>query len=235
MVLMKKRWSIGILLAVMLFLSGCGADKTLYDELSKKQAESAAESGVIALQVYFSEDGTEGEYTAELTYSKTESGYTYCQKQFDPNGQVTFCEYSDGNATEQWMIGRGWEEIGESGFTEEKPHRYIVMCTVAPEYRLVQRIEKTEDSAGVCYTASLDPGKAKEAFYKESGCDVVKQEITVSFDPEGKLAGYREETVLHNTESGCDNVYRAELSFREHNNITKVERPALRTHYGAAK
>lgn len=235
MVVMKKRWGIGVLIAAMLFLAGCGADKTVYEELSKKQAESVPESGVIALQVYFEENGTEGEYTAELGFCKTENGYTYCQKQFDPNGQVTFCEYSDGVTTEQWMIGRGWEEIGESGFTEEKPHRYIVMCAAAPEYRLVQKIEKTEDSAGVCYAVTLDPQKAKEAFYKESGCDVVKQEITVSFDAEGRIAGYREETVLHDPESGFDNVYRAELSWRDHNSVAKIERPALRTHYAGAK
>ena len=235
MVSMKKRRCIAAIAALLLLLAGCGADRSLYEELSKLQTENVPESGVIALQVAFSEDGTEGEYTAELTYCKTENGYAYCQKQFDPNGQVTFCEYSDGVTAEQWMVGRGWEEIAESGFTEESPHRYLVMCTCLQEYRLIRQIEKTEDAAGVCYTLQLDPQKAKEAFYKESGCDVTKQEITVSFDSEGKISGYREETVLHNAESGYDNVYRAELSWREHGNITKVERPQLRTHYGAAK
>lgn len=235
---MKKRllW-VWICLAAVCLLSGCGVDRALYDEMEAAQRQTVnLQSGMITLTVTFEEEGVSGEYAAQLLFCKTENGtYAYCQKQFDQNEQVTFCEYSDGVKTEQWMIGRGWEELGEATFTEENPHRYLTMLSVAHEHSAIRSLEKESDEAGTLYRLALDPNRAKELYYKESEYQVVSQTVTVSFDTEGRIIGYCEETVLHNEESGCDNTYRAELTCRDHDLITEVERPQLRTQYGRAK
>lgn len=235
---MKKRllWMLCCLMMVCAF-SGCGVDRSLYDEMAAAQRQAGQmQSGIITLTVAFEEEGVSGEYAAELLFCKTENGtYAYCQKQYDPNEQITFCEYSDGTKTEQWMIGRGWEEIGEATFTEENPHRYLTMLSTAHEHGAIQTLEKESDGSGTRYLLTLDPNRAKELYYKESGCSVVSQTVTVSFDAEGHIVGYCEETVLHNDESGCDNTYRAELTCRDHDLITEAERPQLRTQYGRAK
>ena len=235
---MKKRLiCLGVVVWMMLWMTGCGVDRELYHEMEKLQADAAnLQSGMVTLTVEFEEEGFSGEYAAELVFCKTEKEtYAYCQKQYDQNEQVTFCEYSDGTVTEQWMIGRGWETVENALFTKETPHRYIAMLSQAHEHGMIQTLEKESDESGTRFILELDPKKAGAHYYKDGNCEVVKQTVRVSFNPEGYVVDYCEETILRNKESGCENRYRAELVCREHNAVTSVEKPALRTRYGSVK
>lgn len=235
---MKKKTGLAaLLLAAACLFSGCGADKTLYREMESLQKQTAAlKSGIITLTVQFEESGVPGEYAAELTFSQTEDGtYAYCQKQFDQNEQVVFCEYSDGKSTKQWLIGRGWEEIGSAQFTKETPHRYLQMISSPYERKMIQNIKKEEDEGGTRYILAMNASRLSKACYPDGAFTVSEQTVTLSFDPEGKMIGYSENTILKQDGSGTENSYRVDLSCKEHNAVSTIEEPKLREYFGQAK
>lgn len=225
------------MLLIVCALTGCGADKTLYREMETLQKQAAAlTSGTVTMTVQFEEDGVPGEYAAALTFCKTADGsFAYCQKQFDLNEQVVFCEYSDGKRTRQWMIGRGWEELGGAQFTEEKPHRYLAMMTTPYARKLIRHIEKETDESGTRYVLSMDAGRVTKAQYADGVFEVSAQTATITFDTEGLLTGYSEDTTLKHRETGVENAYHAELLLKEHDAVKTVEEPKLREYAGFAK
>ena len=235
---MKKKTALAaLLLAAACVFSGCGADKTLYREMESLQKQAATlESGVITLTVQFEESGAPGEYAAELAFKQTENGaYAYCQKQFDQNEQIVFCEYSDGNQTKQWLVGRGWEEIGGAQFTKETPHRYLQMISSPYERKMIQSIEKEEDENGTRYILAMNASRVSKACYPDGAFTVSEQTVTLTFDTEEKLTGYSENTILKQGHSDTENSYRVDLDCKEHNAVEKIEAPQLRERFGQAK
>ena len=230
----KKIVLSALLLAVSCVFSACGADRALYEEMAELQKQTAQlESGVLTLTVQFEENGIPGEYAAELIFCKTEGdAYAYCQKQFDQNDQVVFCEYSDGTKTKNWMIGRGWEEIGEAQFTKENPHRYLQMISSPYERKMIREIRKEADEGGTRYILEMNASRVSDACYPDDTFEVLEQVLTLTFDAEGKLVGYSENAILTQGDEGTQNSYRVDMTCKEQNAVTSVEEPDLRSYFG---
>ena len=71
--------------------------------------------------------------------------------------------------------------------------------------------------------------------YPDGAFTVSEQTVTLTFDTEGKLIGYSENTILKQGDSDTENSYRVDLYCKEHNAVEKIEAPQLRERFGQAK
>ncbi len=224
------------MLATMVFCSamlfgGCGgADSALYEEMETVlSGVQSLTGGEMALSVSYEEPNSSGAYTGTFVFLRQESGaLSYCQTQLDQNDQVVFCEYSDGEKAEQWMIGQGWRSVTHDPYTDAMLHPYLQMLSVQYERGDIRSIQKQVDESGICYTINMDADKVTNKQYKNDTATVSVKEQTIKLqvNTDGQLTSYEEDTTL--TESQVDSSYSVRVNLSKHNGITEIKRPQLR-------
>lgn len=222
---------VAMLLCVTVLFGGCGgADAALYEEV--KTVLSGVQSltgGEFALSVSYQEPQGSGAYTGTFVFLRRESGtLSYCQTQLDQNDQVVFCEFSDGEKAEQWMIGQGWRAVSHEPYTDTMRHPYLQMLSAQYERAEIREIQKQVDASGICYTLYMDAGKVTQKQYANdtAAVSVKEQTIILQVNTDGQLTSYEENTTL--TESQIDSSYSVHVNLAKHNGVTEVKKPQLR-------
>jgi len=227
----KRIWTFLAAAALCLGLAGCGGSKEYAAVKKCQEAVGELQSGRIV--VTSTASGKKSEVTVtEFIYKLTATGtYQYCQTQYDGANKAVYCEYSDGEKAEQWLIGSGWCVIDPTVYTRENPHRYVkLLSRVFPE-KAVSDIQINDQGENTCYTLLFKPEVLNEALYADSGHTVEEETVTVTVNPEGLLCYYADKASFLE-ENGEKKELTVEMEVSSQNAVEEVLRPELRD-YGS--
>lgn len=216
-------------------LSGCGKSES-YNEVSKAISEvSTLKSGRITVlsQVEPSASRVGQSVKSDLLFKEKDGTYQYCHVQYDKNDKPVFCEFSDGDKTQQWLIGKGWGGSA-SGFTKESPHRYITLVSTPPNEAAVETIVCEEQPTGKQYTITLNSAQLNKTVYEGKEMAVISEKISLLLDESGMLISYIDTAEIEDTVSKQSRKYRLQITLSDQNSITEVTRPELRDYTFAA-
>ena len=227
--MLKKIVSVLVAGAACLVMAACsGANK---DYAAVKKAQSAVrelESGRIIVTSTVKAAKTELTVT-EFTFRTTSSGgYEYFQLQYDNSSKPVYCEYSDGEKAEQWLIGSGWHVIDPAPYSREKPHRYIQLLSTACASEAVESVEISESAGSKCYTVLLKPEVLNETLYQNGEEQVQQETLTITTDSGDNLVYYADAVSFLNPETQKEREVLLEMELSEANQIGEIPRPELR-------
>lgn len=216
-------------------LSGCGSDKSYGEVNEALSSVTKLKSGRITVlsQIEPSAAKVAQSIKSDLLFMEKGEGYQYCHTQYDKSDKPTFCEYSDGEKTQQWLIGKGWGG-SETAFTKENPHKYIALLSNTPAQAAVETIICEEQPTGKQYTITLKPDVMNDTVYKNSEMTVISEEISLLVDENGMLQSYIDKAEIEDSASKQSRKYKLQITISDSNSITEVPQPQLREYTAAA-
>lgn len=221
--------------AVCLGFSGCSGQSKEYSAIKKcQEAVLALQSGRIIVTSTTVTKKTEIIVT-EFAYKLTPTGtYEYCQTQFDGNNKAVYCEYSDGEKAEQWLIGSGWCVIDPTVYTNNNPHRYIKLLSTVCDRKAVASIEKNEQEGKICYTIILKPEILNDTIYKDTDSQVKEETVTITTDGDDRILYYADAATFIDKASQSEKEFTLEMEITDQNAVSEIAKPELRD-YGPGK
>lgn len=233
--MLKKLLTVLAAAAVCLGITGCSAGSKDYSAIKKSQeAVRSLQSGRIIVTSTTKAKKTEIVVT-EFAYKLTATGtYEYCQTQYDGNNKAVYCEYSDGEKAEQWLIGSGWCVIDPTVYTKDNPHRYIKLISTVFDRKAIESIEVNEQTGKKCYTIILKPDILNETVYEDSDQEVLEETVTVTTDEDDNLVYYADAARFFDQPTGQEKEFTLEMELTEPNAVSEIVKPELRE-YPAGK
>lgn len=231
--MLKKILSVLLAAAVCAGFAGCSSKTGTYGEVRKAQeAVASLESGKILVTAGYEKGGQADRTVTEFSFKLTESGnYEYCQTQFDQSNKAVYCEYSDGEKSEQWLVGSGWNSVGTTVYNKENPHRYLKLLSTPFEKKAVESCKQTEEGNSRCYTIVLKPKKLNETVYENTDVTVKSETVRVLVDSAGIIAGYSDEAELFDQQENADCFYTLDMQLSEINAVAEITKPDLRDNF----
>ena len=227
--MLKKMLAVLLAAAACLTVSGCSGSKE-YNVIKDVQKDiSNLQSGRIIVTAKL-DNGKRSDMTVtEFTFRVNASGnYEYCQTQFDSNNKAVFCEFSDGEKSEQWLVGSGWTASDSDVYNKKKPHRYIQLLSTPFESKAVSGIETAEEGANKRYTMVLDPERLNETAYLDSDSQIKEETVSILVNDKGEMVCYNDQTNALDKSSQKDCSYTLEMQLSDCNAVTEIARPELR-------
>lgn len=228
--MLKKISAVLLAAAVCLGFAGCSSASGKYDEVRKAQEAVAGWSSCKALVTTSYDNSVKSSRMVnEFAFRLTSSGnYEYCQTQYDQNNKAVYCEYSDGENSEQWLIGKGWSGMGVTVYNQKNPHRYIQLLSTPFEKKAIREVAVEEQEKNIRYTVSLNPDRLNETTYKDADIEVMEETVIATLNEAGELISYEDEAKIFDkqTEQECTYSLKAQLS--EINTVAEIVKPELR-------
>lgn len=228
----KKAAAALLAAALCVGLTACGAfgGGKNYDAVKKAQeGVGELESGRIIVTSKHAKDAKSESVVTEFVFRTTAGGTSeYCQTQFDQNNKAVYCEYSDGEKSEQWLIGNGWSVIDPTVYTKENPHRYLRLLASPFDKKLVSKIETEQEGENMLYTLTLKPDRVNENLYPEANVEIKEERVSILVNAEGKLIAYGDVSQVYDKEAGEDCEYTLDMQLSDLNAVTEIKKPELR-------
>lgn len=228
---MLKKIMVAVLtLAVCISMTACSSDGKKHMEIKNAQdAILTLDSGKISVLSQMESGNKSDTIKSELVFKMNASGImTYCQTQYDLNQKPVYCEYSNGEKTEQWLVGRGWNVLDTVQYTKEKPHRYNMLLATSFDKKAIDSIVCDEKDAAKTYTMELDPKILNTTTYKDAPIEVVSQSVSLLVNEKNELVRYCDNSKIMDKESKLESNYTLEMTLSEQNTILDVPRPEHR-------
>lgn len=228
-VMLKKLFIALLAAAICLSFAGCSAGSKEYAAVKKcQEAVRELQSGRIIVTSKTTTKKTDVVVT-EFAYKLTPTGtYEYCQTQFDGNNKAIYCEYSDGEKAEQWLIGSGWCVIDPTVYTKNNPHRYIKLISTVFDQKSVSSITLTEENGKKCYTILLKPEVLNETIYKDSDTEVKEETVTINTDGDDQIIYYADSSSMYDKANQVQKEFTLEMEISGQNEINEIIKPELR-------
>lgn len=236
--IIKRISIIGIIAGLCLSLSACNENGKDYDEIQRIQKNVAAqESGhmIISSRIAPVADennavsGKADNVTNEFTFKLNASGAVeYCQTQMDSSNKMIFCEISDGEKSEQWLLGKGWSSIDTTTYSKENPHQYIGIIINDIDKGAIGSIDKEIDGDNTVYRITMDVKKLNENHYKDANAELISHDISFTENKDGQLLRYTDDAVIAEGDTKLKNEYSLDIQMNEHNMIGEIKKPELR-------
>lgn len=236
-ILMIKRLLLGTIMVMAAVVSvGCSVGKggMLSKVEDAQQSLLKLDSAKLTVSAGITSSGQNGSRranvtTTELSYLKNSSGvFEYCQSQLDSAKKLIYCEVSDGEKSEQWLLGKGWSVIEPKSYTPDNPHRFITLISNEIDKKSVSNIAKTDTDQGSLYTLTMDSARLNETTYSNTGFEVVDQSVSYLVDPDGLLISYTDIATVVDSD-GISSAYTLEVQLSEHNALKEIARPDVMT------
>lgn len=232
--MLKKTLSFLLAGAACLAMAGCSGNKDLDAVQKARQAVRELDSGRIIVTSTVKSRKTERIVT-EFTFRTTSSGgYEYCQLQYDNSSKPVYCEYSDGEKAEQWLIGSGWHVIDPAPYSREKPHRYVQLLSAPCADEAVESVEVADTPESKCYTLILKPDVLNETLYQDAEEQVQQETLTITTDNSGNMVYYADAALFFNPETQKERDVLLEMELSQANQVEEVARPELRDYSQSA-
>lgn len=228
--MLKKISAVLLAAAVCLGFAGCSSASGKYDAVRKAQ-EAVSEWNSCKALVTASYDNSvkSSRMVNEFTFRLTSSGnYEYCQTQYDQNNKAVYCEYSDGETAEQWLIGKGWSGIGATVYNQKSPHRYIQLLSTTFDKKAVGEVTVEEQEKNIRYTIALNAEHLNETTYKDADIEVLEETVIATLNEAGELVSYEDEAKVFDKQSEQECVYSLNIQLSEINTVAEILKPELR-------
>lgn len=228
--MLKKIIAASLTLVLCFSLTACGSDGKKHMELKNAQdAILDLQGGKITVTSQFEGENKSDTIKTELVFKSNDSGImTYCQTQYDQNNKPVYCEYSDGEKSEQWLVGRGWSVLDTVQYTKESPHRYNKLLATSFDKKAIDTIICDEAEAVKTYTLELDPKVLNKTTYKDADIEIVSQSVSVLVNEKNELVRYNDTSKVIDRETNNENLYILEMVLSDQNAVKEVLRPELR-------
>lgn len=212
--------------AICLSLGGCGASKA-YDEVSAAQkAVSELDSCKITVMTDKGEQNRKSNFKTEFSFKTNESGsQQYCQIQYDMNGKPVYCEYSDGEASEQWVLGKGWSRLECVPCTKKSPHRFMKLLSTPFDKKLIDKIAEEESGENKRFVISLNPEKLNRELYQKESFEVITETLTVILNADGKILCYNDIANVRDKESKKETLYKLDMMLSDYDKVKEIAKP----------
>lgn len=220
-----------LLLAFIMLLSfvGCSKGKNISNLTSAQEALLNLLSGKISVTAQIETEGSTDSVKSEFVFMKDENGkFKFCHTQYDNQNKIIFCEFSDGDTAKQWLIGRGWNEIGAVSYNIKNPHRFLKLLSTPFEKNKVKSIEAEAQDGGTNYTITINPDKVNKTAYKDADISVISQTVTVFINDNNEILSYTDTSTILDKAQNVETLYMLSFIVSEQNSITKIECPKLR-------
>lgn len=225
----KLLLSSAIIFTAILTVS-CSSKKSDLGEVSVAQTNlSELNSGHIMVSASVKTDDKQDKSITDFTYLQNGSGiYEYCQAQQDSNNKLVYCEVSDGQKAEQWLIGKGWSVMEPPAYSQENKHRFIGLITNEIDEKCVKTVTKVQEEENTHYEIEFDAEKLNTTIYKDTSVEIITQNISFVIDKEGQLISYTDIADILNKDINSSSLYSLEAQISEHNAINEVTKPEIR-------
>ncbi len=228
---MKKKLTVAaILVGLCISLVGCGGVSKDCNEINKIQKSLAnLDSGHMTILSKVESANRNENMSTDFTYRVNDNGVMeYCQTQMDKTNKLIFCEMSDGEKAEQWLLGKGWGAIDATTYTKENPHQYLGLLTNKLDKKIIKDIKKEEQDSNTVYNVELDENKLNQTSYKDADMEIVSQNISFSINEKGELICYNDNAVIMDKATQSESNYNLEVQLSEHNAVTEIQKPDLK-------
>ena len=228
--MLKKIAMFGTALALCISMTACSSDGKRHMELKNAQDTILnLESGKITVVSQIEENNSSDTIKSELVFKTNPDGViSYCQMQYDLNNTPVYCEFSDGEKSEQWLIGVGWNVIDTTQYTKDNPHRYTQLLSTEIDEKSINTINLEETENSKAYTMELNPKALNDTIYKDSGIEIVSESVTMLVNSSNELIRYNDTTTTLDKTTDTTSLYMLEMTLSEQNTINEVTRPDLR-------
>ncbi len=230
-----------IALAVMIFavcvsMVACSSDGKKHMELKNAQNTILdLDSGKITVTSQFEAENKSDTIKSEFVFKTNPSGViSYCQTQYDLNNRPVYCEYSDGEKSEQWLVGRGWSVLDNTQYSKDNPHRYTKLLATSFDKKAIDSIICDETETEKTYTMELDPKVLNKTTYKDTEIEIISQSVTMLVNAKDGLVRYNDTSKVLDKSTDTQSLYMLEMALSEQNAVKEVARPELRE-YSAEK
>ncbi|MEG0894813.1 MAG: hypothetical protein RSE93_03795 [Oscillospiraceae bacterium] len=225
---MKKVISKILVVCMAICLVGCSSKDTEMSKIEDAQNNiSSMTSGKFEISTMVKTNTRTDATKTEFTFQQMQNGIIeYCQSQQDSRNKLVFCEYSDGESAEQWLLGKGWSVIEPTKYTLENPHRFISLITSKIDKGSVKSVTKSEDTSYQVYEVEMDCQKVPVS--TEGNEKLTSQKICFYVNSDGLISKYTDETIFVNTQTEQECQYSLEISLSEHNTLASVKKPDLK-------
>lgn len=227
----KKIITAALAVSLCLGISGCSGSKG-YTTVKKAQEELLnLQSGrmIVSTQAVRADksDASQTEFSFRLTASGV---YEYCQMQFDRNNKAIYCEYSDGEKSEQWLVGSGWSVSEATAYTKDNPHRYLKLLSTPIDQKSIAEITEEKEGEKTRYQITLDPKHLNETAYREADLTVKEELISILISETGELLSYTDHAVMADKSTGQESEYTLDMQISDQNSVMEIKRPDLRSY-----
>ena len=210
-------------------LTGCSGSKEYGEMKAAQEAVLSLTGGKLVMTAGYEKPGGSDRIVTEFVFRLTEAGtYSYCQTQFDRNNKPVYCEFSDGQKTEQWLIGKGWSDINAALYTPDEPHRYLQVLSTPLDKKAVRAITVTDEAGNRRYDAEMDPSRLNETVYTDGASELLEETVSLLLSDAGELLCYNDEARIRDVEMDEEDYYTLEMQLSEANMVTEIARPELR-------
>ena len=228
--MLKKIAMMGLALALCVSATACSSDGKKHLELKNAQDTILnLESGKITVVSQIEDNTSSDTIKSELIFKTNADGViSYCQTQYDLNNKPIYCEYSDGEKSEQWLVGIGWNVIDNTQYTKENPHRYTQLLSTEIDKNAIDSINCETSENASTYTVELDPDILNKTTYQNSGVEVVTESVTMLVNANEELVRYNDTSTILDVATQSESTYMLEMSLSEQNVVNEITRPDLR-------
>ncbi|MEG0693058.1 MAG: hypothetical protein RR444_08250 [Oscillospiraceae bacterium] len=228
--MLKKIAIVAMTLALCISMTACSSDGKKHMELKNAQDTVLnLESGKITVISQIEDDNKSDTIKSELVFKTNPDGViSYCQMQYDLNNKPVYCEFSDGEKSEQWLVGRGWSVLDTMQYTKDNPHRYTKLLSTSFDKKSIDNIICDETETAKTYTMELDPKVLNKTTYKDSGIEIISQSVTMLVNANNELVRYNDTSKVLDKSTDTQSLYMLEMALSEQNAIKEVIRPELR-------
>ncbi|WMJ24393.1 hypothetical protein RBG61_06915 [Paludicola sp. MB14-C6] len=226
--MIKKIITASLIVGLCFSLVGCKSVKG-YSDLNKAQ-ENMMKQNSCHMVISSSVNGaTKADANVtDFVYKLNDKGVMeYCQSQQDASNKMVFCEVSDGEKTEQWLLGNGWSNVDATAYTKDNPHRYLQLISGKIDKKNIAKMDKKTDNTNTIYNVAMDAKKLNKTVYKDADITVKSQNVSFTVNKKGELICYNDKAVILDKESNVESEYALEVQLTEHNGITEIKKPDL--------
>lgn len=228
-VMIKKLLLGTLIVAISMLTVGCN-NKDLDAVKTAQNNLVNLNSGHIIVSAGVKTDKKTDATTTDFTYMKNNAGvFEYCQSQQDGNNKLVYCEVSDGEKAEQWLLGKGWSVIEPKAYTAENSHRFIALIANEIDKDCIAKMEKVAEDSNTHYNLELDSKKLNKTVYKDTSIEVISQSISYVIDKDGQLISYTDVATIFDKEANCNAEYTLEAHISEQNTLTEIVKPEVKS------
>lgn len=228
--MLKKITIILMTFAVCISVCACSSNGKKNMELQNAQSSILnLDSGKITVISQIETQDNADTIKSELIFKSNENGVlSYCQTQYDLNNKPVYCQYSDGEKCEQWLVGKGWSVLDTMQYSKDNPHRYAKLMATPFDKKAIDNIVCNETETEKTYSLELDPKVLNKTTYKNTDIEIISQSVTMLVNENDELVRYNDTSEILDKSTDSQNLYMLEMSLSDQNNIKEVNRPELR-------
>ncbi|MFZ2538435.1 MAG: hypothetical protein WAX04_05995 [Oscillospiraceae bacterium] len=228
--MLKKIAIVVMILTVCISMVACSSDGKKHMELKNAQDTILnLDSGKITVISQFEGENKSDTIKSEFVFKTNPGGVlSYCQTQYDLNNKTVYCEYSDGEKSEQWLVGRGWSVLDTTQYSKDNPHRYAKLLATSFDKKSIDSIICDETETEKTYTMELDPKVLNKTTYKDTEIEIISQSVTMLVNAKNELVRYNDTSKVLDKSTDTQSLYMLEMALSEQNAIKEVVRPELR-------